>query len=304
MAEQLSMDDILGTDKVPEASAPAAAPVEAAATGESPKPTEESSVTPPTKNPDNIRAQLREKEAAAQAEGRARNSDGTFAPKTEAAPAQAAAPVPEKPAAPAEPEMSAKEKAYFAAARDERAKRQALEQELAKLRQAPVQQAPAAPAEDPKQFWDDPEGQMNKFRQEMQQATLNTKLNTAEMIARSTRPDFDEKLAVFSEVLQTAPGLAQQWLSAPDPAVFAYNTGKAHLELKAAGSLDGMRAKIEAETAAKVEAKIRAEYEAKAAADAAQRAAIPGSLSNVRSLGTAAAQQYNGPTPMDAILKH
>jgi hypothetical protein len=93
----------------------------------------------------------------------------------------------------------------FAKAADETRKRQALEQELAKLR-GTQPAAPATPAEK-KTFWDDPEGALKAHEQRIAQRETQLVLTTTERIARSKYQDFDDKIAVFSEIVQAAPGL-------------------------------------------------------------------------------------------------
>ncbi len=134
---------------------------------------------------------------------------------------------------------------------------------------------------------------------------LNTRLQTAELIARSRYPDFDEKVGKFAELVQHIPGLAQQWLGSADPAEFAYRTGKNHLEIAQAGSLDKLREEIDKKARTEERAKVEAEFKAKQDEADRQRAALTGSLSDVRG-GTGAPQRpaWNGPTPWGDILKH
>ena len=131
-------------------------------------------------------------------------------------------------------------------------------------------------------------------------AEFNTwRLNLAEYGARQKHPDFEEKTVIFGELLKNTPGLYQEWMAALDPAEFAYTTGKNHQELKAAGSIDEFRAKIEKET------RIRLEAELKEKAEKLQkeRDALPLSLSDARGVQVNR-PVWNGPTSMDEILKH
>lgn len=243
----------------------------------------------------NRKRQHRAKELTAQ--GRDPET-GQYIPKAEPEPAKVepkAEPVAAAPAAPAQPEFTEREKAFLRTAEEERRKRQELERRYAQP------QPPAPPTEPAKTFWDDPEGVFTKHRQEIQQVAAQTKLQTAEMIARTKYQDFDQEVAVFSEMAQTMPGLAQQCFASPDPAEFAYRTGKAHRELKEAGGLDQLRAKIQAEERAKVEAEWKAKKEAEAAELSRQRAALPPSLSEVRG-GSQNRVAWTGPTPLDSIL--
>lgn len=233
-------------------------------------------------------------EPAAAAPERARGPDGKFVTKEAApetpAPAAPAAPAPVAPQQPPAYEMTPQYRAAIAQANDERHKRQALERRLAEIEAA-------KPQEPAKTFWDDPEGMLKTFESRIDGAVMTTRLNTAEAIARSKYPDFDEKIAVFAEILNQTPGLHQQWLSSPDPAAFAYSTGKNHIEFRQVGSMDAMRAQIEKETRVKLEA----EFKARADAEAAQRAAIPGSLSSARSTGPTH-QTWSGPSTLSDIL--
>lgn len=222
----------------------------------------------------------------------ARGPDGKFVTK----PAEAPASPP--PAAPTE-EMTPREKAAFAAAQDERRKRQALEAEVAKYRQA---QPPAQPGEKPKTFWDDPEGALKAHEARISEKETNILLNTTERLARSRYQDFDEKVEVFAELAKSTPGLAAQMLAAPDPAEFAYTTGKNHQLLKQAGSVDALIEKARKETEVAVRAKVEAEFKAKEEALAKERAAIPGSLSDTRGSAAPAKAVFTGPTPLGDIL--
>lgn len=234
--------------------------------------------------------QWKKKEVAVEPPADAKSAD---AKPAEAKPAEAKAETP-----PAQPDMTPREKAAFAAAADERRKRQELEAKL---------KAMEKPPEPPKPFWDDPEAALKASEERAQQMVMNTRLQMAETITRSQHPDFDEKLAIFQGYLQENPGvataLAQQMLAAPNPAKFVYDFGKTQIELREAGDLPSLRAKIEAETAAKVRAEVEAEYKAKAEKDAATRAAIPRSLADARNTGGQNGVVWSGPTPLEDILK-
>lgn len=250
------------------------------------------------------RNKARDKEAIAQ--GKVRDPDtGQFvSPKAakEDAPApakaEAKAAEPAKPAATAAPqqEFTDKEKAFLRAAQEERAKRQVLEQRLAALEAS-------KPKEPEKTFWDDPEGALARQRDETRQEITRTRLQMAESFARRQHTDFDEKVAVFAQLVHQNPTLAQQWLAAPDPAEYAYALGKNHMELQAVGGMDEMRAKIERDTATRVRAEVEAEIKAKAEALAKDRAELPPSLSAARSTGGAAKPVWSGPPSFEEILK-
>lgn len=225
------------------------------------------------------------------------------APEPQAAPEPPPAPAPEPPApepAPAVPEpaaaapqqpMTDKEKAFYTAMSEERRKRQEIERKFNELQQA-------QPPQELKAFWDDPEAALQTFKYEVDKVVTTTRMDTAEQIARSKYNDFDDKINVFAEVLQSTPGLREHWMQAPDPAEFAYRTGKNYMELQQAGNIDALRAKIESEVRMKLEAEMKAKDEARKA----ELAAIPPSLSNAQSApGNKAV--WGGPPSLDNILK-
>ena len=301
----ISMDDIL-SDKEP---APAE-PVERKA-----PPVSEPLVIPVlgekpvVERPRSSRAAHREREQLAQ--GRVRDPEtGQYAPKTEAEPEVKGEVKPEtkpetkpevKPAAPQQ-EFTDKEKAFMRGMEEERRKRQELEKRLVAIEAAKVE---SATTEAPKTFWDDPEGafakqqadiakQLAEFRSE----TTTARLNTAEYISRREHKDFDEKIAVFANLVKETPGLYQQWMAAPDPAEFAYGIGKNHMELQEAGTIEGLRDKIKKETRIELEAELKE----KAEALAKERAALPPSLSEARSVGQNKVT-WAGVPSMEEILK-
>lgn len=277
--------------------------------------TDPAPATEPVERSQSKRKAWQDKEQSAQ--GRVRDPNtGQFVPKTEAS-AEKAAPAKEEPkkeepakaapaAAPAAPqqEFTDKEKAFLRAAQEERQKRQALEQQLAALQGG--KPAPGATTEAPKTFWDDPDGALKRHEESIRTETTNARLNTSEFIARQRHPDFEEKAAVFRDMISkagpNAGPMVQQWLAAPDPAMYAYNLGKNQMELQQVGNLDALRTKIEKDTEARVRAAMEAEYKTKQEALERERAALPGSLSDARSTGTNR-RVWGGPTALDDVLK-
>lgn len=287
MAEQTSFNDILA-DK------PAETPVQVE-TKEAPVEIKEETKV---ERPLSKKQVHRDKEQLAQ--GRVRDPEtGQYAQKVETVQeTPKEAPKKEEVKPPAQ-EFTEKEKAFLKAAQEERGKRQELERRLALL------EAEKTPKPEEKPFFDDPEGALKKQKDEIsrQLAQLRSeiatsRLNTAEAMFRRNHPDFDEKVAVFGDLLSKTPGLHQKWMEALDPAEFAYETGKANLELKEAGGIKELRAKIEKETRLAIEAELKE----KAATLAKERAALPPSLSDAPSKG-ANRTVWPGPTSMTDILK-
>ena len=308
--EQQSLESILSDEKpAPREPAAPAAPAaekpmpEIPVLGDTPLPEQ-----PKIERPVSRRVAARDKEQRAQGrerdpetgqyvkvEDKAEPAPAAAAPAKEVAPAAPSVPAPPAPVAPPQ-EFTEKEKAFLRAAQEERGKRQELERRLAAIEAA-------KPQEPAKTFWDDPEAAIAKQKQELQQAVVGMRLQTAEGIARARYPDFDAKVAVFSELAMSTPGLGQQMLAAPDPAEFAYRTAANHMAIKEAGGVEALLAKKEAETRAKVRIEIEAELKAKAEELAKDRAALPPSLSDARSTGAASRQVWSGPPSLEEILK-
>lgn len=227
-------------------------------------------------------------------------------PEKAAPPEAKAEPKKEEPAKagekPAQPEFTERERALLKAAEDERRKRQHYEQELARVRQPQPQ--PAAQQPEKRGFWDDPEAYFQTQQKTWQQQAVQTKLQTAELLARSRYKDFDEKIEKFAEMVQSTPGLAQQWLGAADPGEFAYRTAASHMAIEQAGSMEKLLEEAAAKARAEERAKVEAEFKAKEEAAAQKRAALPGSLSDVTGGGRKPAPAWTGPTSMADILKH
>ena len=206
--------------------------------------------------------------------------------------------------------MTPKEKAFYTKSKDERQKRQESERENAALKarleqiERQSQQTQPKTEEAKKDFWEDPEAALNRHnsdiarqREDMQRMNIATKLEVSEMLVKRDHPDYVEKLQVFQDLLKTNPQLMNQVLSAPVPAEFVYKFAKNHMEISQAGSLDNLRAKMEAEIRAKVEAELRLKDENKQKV----LSSLPNSLTTERSTG-GGTQAWSGPPPLDDIL--
>ena len=300
--EQLSMDDILS---------------DAPATTQEPTATAEPGATEAPDKPERSnlesgkRAKHREREALAAGKVRDPDTGQYVSPKDapegairepqttkepEATPEPTAAPpvTTVKPAA-TQQSFTPQEKAFLAAAQDERRKRQELEGRLAAL-EAGKQKEEAKP------FWDDPEGAMKAHQEQLNKIAFDTKIQTAEMITRSAHPDFDEKVAVFAEIVKLAPHVAAYAVQQPNPAEAVYQIAANHMMVQQAGGVDKLVAEREAKARADERAKVMAEMKAAAEAEAAQRAALPGSLTGAHSTGDVR-KTWGGPPSMDEILK-
>ena len=186
------------------------------------------------------------------------------APEPAATVEQPATPEPEAPTA---PEVKEDKTVPLPALLAEREKRQALERQLAELKQQPQQPVP--------EFFEAPEQHLQIVEQRAAQ-----RLHAAlEEQAKAVYPDYDDMAAKAIEAAQGNPLLAQQVMSAANPALALYQLGKKTAELALMQDPEAYRAKIEAEVRAKVEA----EFAAKASDKAKAAADVPPDLAAARS---------------------
>ena len=196
------------------------------------------------------------------------------------------APPAEKPAPVESPEVAA----FKQAAISERQKRQELERQLAEIRQA---QAPQPPAYD-----EDPHAAFDALRNEVSTVVTNARLDLSEDLARERHADFDEKFALFEQMVQDNPHLLSEIGRATNPAERMYTIAANHQKLQQAGSLDALKEQMRAELRAEIEADMKAKEDA----DAKKRAALPNTLSDTTSAGKPETESYAGPTPLNSIL--
>lgn len=200
------------------------------------------------------------------------------------------APEPAPVATPQEPKEVA---AFKQAAIEERRKRQALEAEIARLREAQ-----AAPQEPPRDFFENPdeafEQRLTPKLKEMEQRMLDRVYNAMEAAARARYQDYDEKREIFLQLAQEDPSIVAGLQTAPDPAEYAYTTAKRLSVLREIGDdPDAYRKKVEAEIRERVMAEM------------AQRkpvpAVVPPSSLNAEK-SPVSSQNWGGPTPITSIF--
>lgn len=236
-------------------------------------------------------------EAPAETVERPRGPDGKFIPKGDK-------PEAEEPSAEAPPAPQQEEAGHIpiAALKDERSKRQALENELAQLRQSMAQAQQPQPIQNqgPPDRWEDPEGYdrwlVNQAsvvaREEAVQAFNLQRIHSSAAQFRADKPDYDEAIHVFGQMADMNPGLVQQMQQADNPAAFAYETGKLQSEIIRHGSLQGyIAAQVEAQKA-----------QALQAVTSQLPTSAPPSISSDRSVGGRSGPAWAGPTPLSDIL--
>lgn len=214
-----------------------------------------------------------------------RGPDGKFLPKGEE---------PETPAV--ESPTTEEPKLEHPALIGERRRRQEFEQRVKEL-EAQLQRVQTPPQPKPDMF-ENPEGWEGHFGQQVtqtavHQATINSKLEMSEMLARDKFDDFDDMKAKFMELAGENPVLAQQALGDPHPWRKAYQIAKTAATMQEVGATDvaGLRAEIEA--------KVRAELEA---AQKAPPPPIPDTLATAQSARGSSADTLPTPMSLDQIL--
>lgn len=212
-----------------------------------------------------------------------RDEQGRFAPKAQ--PEEAGAPPAPEPDAPHVP---------VAALKDERAKRQALEAEMAALRKQIEAQQPKEPPPPPPSVWDDEQAYGGHIvSTAVQQASLNAHLNMSEMMARRDHEDFEAMKAEFLKMAEQNPTLAQQALADPDPWGKAYQIAKNAKTMAELGAVD----------VASLETKLREQIMAEMAQQTPAAPGLPPTLSGQRNVGTRSGPAWTGPVPLSDLLK-
>lgn len=173
--------------------------------------------------------------------------------------------------------------------------------------QRPAQQPAAAP--DP---WLDPEGYARHIAAENDKRLFRDRVEISQELMRSKHDDYDDVEKVFREECKTNPFLAQQLRTSSFPARFAYEQGKKLMALREIGDDPAaFKAKVEAELKAKIESEKTATPQPAAPQPAItptsptpQPPPPPPSLAGVTSSAPRkAGTKFEGPTPLDAILK-
>lgn len=156
-----------------------------------------------------------------------------------------------------------------------------LKAELARVRQKLREPETPRVEQQKPDFWADPDNALQSVERGVDEKLTRFKLDWSEQAARNRYQDFDEKEAIFSQMVQENPALVHQMIAQVDPAEFVYKTAKTHQKLQQVGDIDGFEAKIRADERAKVEASFNAKIEA----EIQKRLNVPKSLSDARSTG-------------------
>lgn len=188
----------------------------------------------------------------------------------------------------------------IAALKDERAKRQALEERFRqseeRLQQYDAyfaqQRQGAEQQEEPDPIEFITQQVMAKFAPQAELQALVTRTNVAEEFARQKWPDYDEKVELFKEAAKANPFLIQEMKGASNPAEYAYNVSQKIHEARTYGTAAPTREQIEAELREKILAE-----------SGIARPQAPTSLVNTQSRGSRGGPAWAGPSSMEDILR-
>lgn len=177
----------------------------------------------------------------------------------------------------------------IASLHDERRKRQELERRLAAMEQQKQQ----TPAPDP---IEDPEGFMSHQDAVRQSERLQDRILMSEQIMRTNVGDdeYEKAQDAFAAEVETNPALAVELRTHPNPAKFAFDTGKAALERQEIGNPREFAARQVEEALAKQKATMAEEITRQVQEQLAKL--VPKSLADAKSEGTRSAQ-----TPVDDV---
>ena len=183
---------------------------------------------------------------------------------------------------------SEKEQAYKRAMQAEREKRQAVEARLRELE---------APKKEPVDPWTDLPGALKSEREQLQETLFVERCNLTAEIARQRHTDYDEMQAAFLEAAEADPSLFVRLRQERNPAEYAYKQGVLHREL---GSVNGDPIAYREKLKASIRAEVEAEFAAKGGV---KPAVVPASLN---SDGSPAVKEpvYEGPPPLNKILRN
>lgn len=147
----------------------------------------------------------------------------------------------------AEPPAAEEKSVPYAALKDERRKRQELEEEIKQLRAQKTEKTEEK-VPDP---IEDPEGYKNFMDNSQKRESLSIKINLSRDIMLDSHTDYEEVEKTFIDLAKANPFLVHQMNASPNPARFAYKTAKEHLEIQQLKD-PKYREKLEAELREKI----------------------------------------------------
>lgn len=248
-----------------------------------------------------------EAETEQETAARERDERGRFKAKEETGVETAAEPEVQTEPVPPTEQANRLPPAEYAALKDERRKRQELEDRLRQYDEYFTQlqtQQQRQPQQIPDMF-EDPDGfkahLAEQIRAELMQEltpTLNqhrtlTRAEMSEIAARQKFEDYDATVEDFKEAMASNPFLLTQLQQAQDPALFAYNAGKQYRQAKAyGGEAPPSREQIEAEIREQIKAEL-----------SLPQSRAPSTFAGDRSVGSRSGPAWTGPSSMGDLLR-
>jgi len=187
----------------------------------------------------------------------------------------------------------------YKAIKQEREKRQSLEQEVEALRKQiqQFQQQNQEPPAPPPSLWEDEEGWQHHLQsQVLQQADQLSRINASEMAARTQHPDFQDMYDLFNQMAAQNPAIVQQAMADPHPWGKAYQIAKSYKSMQELGAVDvnDLREKLKAELMAELS-------QGQSPVQESQR--LPATLTGERSVASRSGPSWAGPTPLTDLLR-
>lgn len=181
------------------------------------------------------------------------------------------------------------------------AKERALEAELARIRaraRAAEEALNRQQEEEKPYLGEEYENRFKEVESKFQQQLVTQKLDMSEAFARDKYTDYQEKLDVFSAIVESDPTIYRQMLAQPNPAEFAYKVAANHLKAKEMGNPLEYEEKLKARLTAEIEQKVRAQMEA----EAKKRGELPVSIADTRGAAGTHTAAWSGPPPLNELL--
>lgn len=128
-------------------------------------------------------------------------------------------------------------------------------------------------------FWEDPEGALNRYAQGLESQMWKRFSDMSEDMMRSSHADYDETIGHFSEMVKANPALVNQLRQSSNPAKFAYEVAKKDrtaAQLSDPNYLETLKAQWREEFLAEQKASVE---------QTIQKTTLPGTLSTARAAG-------------------
>jgi len=150
----------------------------------------------------------------------------------------------DEPGKPETPTGDTEESWTKAMALDERRKRQAIEEELKELKASQPESTEEKKTPD---VFEDQQAFVNSLTEETDRKLQNQKVELSRQFMMDSKPDYEEKEALFLEMAKDNPALSSELKKAANPAKFVYDQAIKYEEYKKVQDIDAYKASLRAE---------------------------------------------------------